>query len=130
MSNTFSDDFHRPEVETLTKQDLLGALIVITTTSYNANHSGSFGVTPKWNGDVLIVDGPLTKGKVFKDAQFMGLLAEQLGALPTGKTGVARIVSGKTKTGNIWIGADFGVEESDLAAAKQAVATSRDVPAF
>jgi hypothetical protein len=126
----FNDDFHRPEVETLTKQDLVGCLIVATTKSYDANFSGSFGVTQKWNGDILIVDGPLPAGRVFEDAQFMGLLAEQLGSLPPLKTGVIRITTGKTRTGNAWVGADFTQDEADIQMAKQAVATSKDQPAF
>lgn len=130
MSNTFSDDFHRPEVENLTKNDLVGCLVVVKTAKYDANFSGSFGVTPKWNGDILIVAGPLPKGKVFEDTQFMGLLAEQLGTVPAGKNSVANIISGKTRTGNIWVGADFTADESDLQAAKQAVQTASEKPAF
>jgi len=131
MSNEdFNDDFHRPEVENLTKNDLVGCLLVVKTISYDGNHSGSFGITQKWTGNVLIVDGPLPKGKVFKDTMFMGLLAEQLGQLGVGLTGVVRVTTGKTRTGNNWVGADFTQDEADIASAKQAVTSANDVPAF
>lgn len=116
----FDTNFTRPEVTTLTKNDVVGALLVVKTKKYNAEFMSQFGVTAQWTGDVLVVDGSLA-GKTFSDTVFFGLLGEQLSAIPIDKTGVVRITQGLLRNGNKWTGADTNVTPEDLEAARKAI---------
>ena len=111
------------------KSELVGAVLVATTKAFDPEMVTQYGVSPAWTGDILLVDGPFA-GRVFTDVRYFGLLAEQLEKIPENATGVAVIVSGKTRQGRDWIGANFEVDAEQLKAAKKAVDEAQDKPAF
>jgi hypothetical protein len=102
----------------LTKEDLLGRLLIVTLTDYDPDYQGAYGTTARAVVDIIEVGG--------EEAREQGLwwfsnLAKQIGAgLKPGETGLGRIETGTTKSGTgTWWGFQFSTSDHDYAAADQ-----------
>lgn len=118
--------------EYLTKEDLVGSLVVAETLDYDPSKQTpkSPDGVPTWRGNILVVDGKHA-GKFIEDQMFWSNLAKQLGRIPVGSSGPGRVSTGKTGKGQ-WFGFDrlTSEDEADLNKCKAAVDAHEDKPAF
>lgn len=97
------------------------ALVAFSVIAYTPEAETQYGTNADVTVDLLVVDGRLA-GRRDRQWRAFGNLARQLGAQPVGETVVARITSGMGKVpGSRWYGADFDVDDNDLAVARTAI---------
>jgi hypothetical protein len=112
--------------EELTKEDLLGALIIISVDDFNPQTATKFGTSATLLATVTVVDGPLA-GTVEPRFYCAGNLARQIGnGLDVGQMAPGRIVKGLSAGGREWFGVEWATTVQDLEAAEAAM---RPLPA-
>jgi len=107
--------------EELTKEDLLGALIVISVDDFNPQTATKYGTSATLLATVTVVDGPHA-GTVEPRFYCAGNLARQIGnGLDVGQMAPGRIVQGQSSGGREWFGIEWATAEQDLQAAEAAI---------
>ena len=107
----------------VTKEDLVGSLIVFAVEDYDPNHEGNYGPSPQVDVQLVIVTG-LKAGQRLDRWRTWGVLAKQMGAIGVGKTGIAKVASGAGKSGRRWFGLDWNVTPQETSLARTTVAGS------
>ena len=111
----------------ITKDSLVGRLVVFTVKSFDPDHEGSYGPSPQIDVEILVADGP-NRGLYDPSWRTWGNLARQMGAVAPGRTAVARVAAGKSGNGRSWYGLDWNITDRDIAEAKTAADTTQDTP--
>lgn len=103
------------------KEDLVGALLVVTMRQYDPACATKYGDQAMAEFDLLVVNGNRA-GYVEKERREFGNLAMQIGrGLQPGDRGVGRYISGEGNQGRRWFGMEWSEDDADYAAAEAAL---------
>lgn len=105
----------------LSKDDLVGDLIVVTFDDYAESIETSYGTTQMAKLSITVVDGEHA-GQVDDDFAVFGNLARQIEkGIDVGDTALGRIESGTSANGRSWFGIAWSTDPADHASARKAL---------
>lgn len=111
----------RADEVTVTKQDLVGQVVVFQVAEFIPDASTMHGIQAQADVDLLVVTGPLA-GTEVQGWRCWGNLAKQMDAQEGAEPTVARVVAGPDRNGTpSWYGIDISVTDAEFEAAQAAI---------